>query len=245
MANGVVSKKYVITNKFIGYMMGVMGVIFASAGIVLIATVNALPKSIELLPFYSLPFYMLFIFLIKDFLWFSRILFSYLIVGTLIMIFGSIYFLLHLIEIGHEYLSIGISIFLSLFIISFIWDMIVLTKDNGVEKIFQTYTQRLKKMSEEDRREIIKIDMLEFFKINYHFKSTKFFKVFIVFALPFALLGKGLAYALAIGVGALYQDGHEYIISTFGLAFSLLMAFGFFPITIVFWKLKYPIEKEQ
>jgi len=245
MVNKIVTKKYIVENKVFAYVLGFGSVLFAYGGLFLLSKIGILSKDIEVYPFYTFPFYILFVFLIKDFLWFKKVVFAYLSIGFILTILGSIFYLLDLAEKTHLYLSIGIYIFLALFILSYSWDMFILIQDNGVEKIVKTYTQRLKKLNKENNKPYIKIVSVDFIKTNYNYKSTKFLKVFIIFALPFALLGKGLSYALAMGVGAFYQDGHTYIISTLGIAYGLLMGFGFFPITIAFWKLKYPTELKQ
>jgi len=242
MGNKIVTKKYVVKNKVFAYILGFGSVLFAYGGLFLLSKIGIFAKEIAVYPFYTFPFYILFVFLIKDFLCFKRVVFSYLSIGFILTIFGSIFYLLDLATKTHIYLSIGIYIFLALFILSYSWDMFILIRDNGVKKIVETYTQRLRKLNKENNKPYIKIVSVDFIKTDYNYKSTKLLKVFILFALPFALLGKGLSYALAMGAGAFYQDGHTYIISTLGLAYGLLMVFGFFPITIAFWKLKYPAE---
>jgi len=237
----MVYKKYLIENKFVGYVMGVVASLFAYGGVATIDTIYKIPEFIMMIPFYSFLIYLLLLFLIKDFLFFVRIFFLYMLIGFMVLISGALCFLIYLIISSYQYLSVGISIFLFLFLGAFLWDIIVLIKNDGIKKMTINYDNKLKKIATKDSKPNY-IDIINFKNSNYRYKSNKLIKLFLFLVLPFALLGKGLGYILAIEIGRGYDDGYAYILSALGFPLALAFLVVLLPQTVAFFKLRYPYE---
>lgn len=219
--------------------------LFNVGGILLIEEITPLASYVMKLPLYVFMVYIILMLLIKDLKVFYRLFMSYTIISLIFVNFCSSYFLMHVAIDQGGYIGIAIFAFMGLFYGAFLWDIFV----GGIYKDITTvkYQDKLKKLSQSSNDGVVLVDAhyLEFKSVfdDNNKTTSKLGIISLIFALPFALFGKSVAYFLTIGLSQ-YFDAHAYIVAAFGLSLFLYMIKTFLFMFIGFWKLKYPYELE-
>ena len=228
-------------DKQLVFLLIFISVFLLEVSLASINTIHPLPSLVFYLPLYATLLYIISVYLVRNLIYHYRVMYMYILIVFFIANILYAYFLVSVGMMQGGIVMWMIFTFMGLFYGTFLWDFFMGLP--YLRKVLDVFQKRVNKHLQKNTNDNeILINGRNFFKLDVERDRKSILMIVLgIFVLPFALLGKGAAYFLGIGLSQ-YFDAHAYVISVLSFPGTLFFFTLFTPPTVALWRLKYPNE---